>query len=57
MDRDVTKDIESMSDDELDKLSKLISKKMHKAAAELNFEEAAVLRDKLTEIKKILNSR
>lgn len=57
MDKDVTKDIESMSDDELDKLSKLISKKMHKAAAELNFEEAAVLRDKLTEIKKILNSR
>ena len=27
---------------------------MHKAAAELNFEEAAVLRDRMLEVKKML---
>lgn len=39
---------------ELNKLTKELQKKMHKAAAELNFEEAAVLRDRMMEIKKML---
>lgn len=34
-----------MSEKELNKLVKEIQRKMHQAAAELNFEEAAVLRD------------
>ncbi len=48
------KDIESMDAKELNKLQKELQKKMHKAAAELNFEEAAVLRDRMMEIKKML---
>ncbi len=48
------KDPESMSIKELEKLSKEITKQMKKAAAELNFEAAAELRDKLIEIKKII---
>jgi len=48
------KDPESMSMKELEKLSKEITKQMKKAAAELNFEAAAELRDKLIEIKKII---
>ena len=40
---------------ELNKLAKELQKKMHKAAAELNFEAAAELRDKLIELKKMLN--
>ena len=39
---------------ELNKLMKELQKKMHKAAAELNFEEAAVLRDRMLEVKKML---
>ena len=45
------KDPESMTKKELNKLVKEIQKKMHQAAAELNFEEAAVLRDELKELK------
>ncbi len=48
------KDPESMSMDELKKLISDITKQMKKAAAELNFEAAAELRDKLVELKKIL---
>ncbi len=48
------KDPESMSREELEKLSKELEKKMRQAAAELNFEEAAVLRDKMKEIKGML---
>ena len=48
------KDLESMSAKELNKLVKEIQKKMHQAAAELNFEEAAVLRDRMLEVKKML---
>ena len=48
------KDLESMSVKELNKLVKEIQKKMHQAAAELNFEEAAVLRDRMLEVKKAL---
>ena len=48
------KDPESMSAEELQKLIKDITKQMKKAAAELNFEMAAELRDKLVELKKRL---
>ena len=49
------KDPESMSVAELEKLIKRLEKQMKKAAAELNFEAAAELRDKLIELKKHLN--
>ncbi len=49
---DITKDIESMSEKEIDKLVAKIKKQMHTAAAELNFELAAKLRDQLLEIRK-----
>ena len=49
------KDLESMSKKELEKLAAQIQKKMKAAAAELNFEEAVVLRDQMIEVKKILN--
>ena len=49
------KDLESMSKKELEKLAAQINKKMKAAAAELNFEEAVVLRDQMIEVKKILN--
>ena len=52
----IDKDIESMSRDELEKLIKTVNKNMHKAAAELNFEEAVVLRDRLIELKKMLQN-
>lgn len=51
------KDPESMGDKELEKLSKDLEKAMKKAATELNFEEAARLRDKLLEVRKILFDR
>jgi excinuclease ABC, B subunit len=50
---DIVKDIESMSEKEIDKLVAKIKKQMHTAAAELNFELAAKLRDQLLEIKKL----
>ena len=49
------KDPESMSRQELEKAAEKLNKKMKKAAAELDFETAAVLRDQLVEIKKALN--
>ena len=52
---DIEKDLESMSREELEKLAGKITKQMKKAAAELNFEDAALLRDKLIEVKKALN--
>lgn len=48
------KDPESMSRKELEKLAKDIEKQMKKAAAELNFEAAAELRDKMIELKKMM---
>lgn len=45
------KDPESMSKKELEKLAKEVEKHMKKAAAELNFEAAAELRDKLIELR------
>lgn len=49
------KDPESMTKKELEKLIGDIQKKMQKAAADLNFEAAAELRDKMIELKKQLN--
>ena len=48
------KDPESMNKAELEKLISDVTKQMKKAAAELNFEAAADLRDKLVEFKKRL---
>ena len=48
------KDPETMDEKELNKLVKELEKKMRQAAVELNFEEAARLRDRMIEIKKIL---
>ncbi len=48
------KDPESMDREELEKLIEDVRKKMKKAAAELNFEAAAELRDKMVELKKTL---
>lgn len=53
-DKDFKKDPESMSVKELNKLMKELKKKMHQAAAELNFEAAAMLRDRMLEVKKML---
>ena len=52
--KDFKKDPESMDAKELEKLAKELTKKMHQAAAELNFEEAARLRDRMVQIKKML---
>ena len=49
------KDPESMNRKELEKLIGDIRKKMQKAAAELDFEAAAELRDKMLELKQKLN--
>ena len=48
------KDPESMSQTELENLIKKTEKQMRKAAADLNFEAAAELRDQMTELKKHL---
>ena len=40
--------------EQAEKVKKEIEKNMHKAAAELNFEEAAALRDKMIEINQYL---
>ncbi len=47
------KDPESMNRQELEKLIKDVEKKMKKAAADLNFEAAADLRDQMVGLKKI----
>ena len=51
------KEPESMSDKELDDLIAKIEKNMKKAAMNLDFEIAAELRDKMTELKKIRHDR
>ena len=52
--KDMQKDLESMTRQELEELVKTITKQMHTAAAELNFEQAATLRDRMVELKKQL---
>ncbi|HHV12777.1 MAG TPA: excinuclease ABC subunit UvrB [Clostridiales bacterium] len=52
--KDMEKDMESMSRGELEALLKTVTQQMHTAAAELNFEQAAILRDKMVELKKQL---
>ena len=52
---DIQKDAESMSRKELEQLVEKMKRKMNTAAAELNFELAASLRDQMLEIKKYLN--
>ncbi len=51
---DNEKDIESMSNKELEILGTKLAKQMKSAAADLNFELAAELRDKLKEVRKLL---
>ncbi len=51
------KDPESMDDRELKKCIAEVKKKMHQAAAELNFEEAAKLRDRMIELKTMMENR
>ena len=48
------KDLESMTRRELEALVKTVTQQMHTAAAELNFEQAAMLRDKMVELKQHL---
>ena len=50
----LTKDAESMSEKELKALIAKLTKKMHSAAADLNFEAAAALRDEIVDLKKHL---
>ncbi len=54
MDEMDKKDLESMSKKELEDISKKLNKQMNTAAAELNFELAAQLRDQLLEVRKQL---
>ena len=49
------KDPESMTDDELEKLIAKVEKQMKRAAADLNFEAAAELRDQMVDLRKQLN--
>ena len=50
------KDPESMSDKELETLARKLLKDMNAAAADLNFELAAELRDRMMEVRKLLYS-
>ena len=47
----IDKDVESMDKAEINKLIKELEKKMFRAAAELDFENAALLRDKISELR------
>ena len=49
------KDPESMSKKDLQQLRKKLTKQMHAAAAELNFELAATLRDQMMKVVQQLN--
>ena len=51
---ELDKDPESMSEQELKKLISEVTRRMNQAAVELNFEEAAIQRDRMLELKKYL---
>ena len=53
--KQLAKDLESMTKKELTALVSKLTKKMHTAAADLNFELAAQLRDEMIEVKKYLH--
>lgn len=53
--KELVKDMESMTKKELEALVAKLTKKMHTAAADLNFEVAAQLRDEMIEVKKCLH--
>ncbi len=53
--KELAKDLESMTKKELKELAAKLTKKMHAAAADLNFELAAQLRDEMIEVKKYLH--
>ena len=50
----IKKDYESMNKKELQKIINELTKMMREAALDLNFEQAAIFRDKISEIKKYL---
>ena len=54
---ELEKDPESMDRKELEQLAVKVEKQMKKAAAELDFESAAMLRDQMIELKKAMTSR
>ena len=54
-DKGLSKDLESMSKQEIEKMIRELSKKMRAAATELNFEDAAKYRDKIAELREGLN--
>ncbi len=53
---ELEKDPESMDEKELKKLIQVLTKKMHQAAVELNFEQAADLRDQVLKLKQQLEA-
>ena len=53
----IKKDFESMSFKELEAAARKVMKQMQNAAAELNFELAAQLRDEMLEIRKKMNEK
>ena len=48
------KEPESMNREELEKLIKEVKKQMDRAAADLNFEAAAELRDKMLDLRRMV---
>ena len=54
---ELEKDPESMDREELDKLIAKVEKQMKKAAAELDFETAAMLRDQMISLKKAIQTK
>lgn len=54
IENDIKKDYESMNKNELQKIIKELTKLMREAALDLNFEQAAVFRDKISDIKKYI---
>jgi excinuclease ABC subunit B len=49
-------DLAGVAPDELDRLIRTLEEEMHEAAKDLRFEEAARLRDEITELKRELRA-